>query len=478
MPRNRLELQRLFRNLTSSGSPAGPQAALYALCVSFFMICLDATVVNVAVPDIRASLGASLDEAVWVNSAYALCYAVPLILAGRLGDRYGPKRIFLTGLAGFTAASLACALAPSASVLIAARAIQGLAAALIAPQTMSLIVHLFPAGRRGRALGIWGAVGGAAMAAGPVIGGLLITWTGWRGIFLVNIPVGIAGWIAAARLLPDWRPAKEHRLDLWGIALSALGLTALIFGVQSGEAYDWGTVAGPVTIPTILTFSVLCLGVFVWWQHRNPREPLLPLRLFHNRNFSAAATAGGAMGAAMGGLFLPLMIYMQSDLGYTPLAAGAATVPLFALSSLCARLAGKWSDTTSPRTLAALGFALLIVGIGSLALLLYPGISLWALMPSLLVAGIGIGLVSAPLAGIATRTLEPSLVGAASGVFNTTRQLGGALGSAATGVLLQAHLGHTPTTATQAALAFPTAMLLIGLACCTVVRPAPPTQTG
>ncbi|MFI8365506.1 MFS transporter [Streptomyces sp. NPDC085612] len=184
------------------------------MCVGFFIICLDATVVNVAVPDIRASLGASLNEAVRVNSAYVLCYAVPLILARRLGDRYGPKRIFLTGLAGFVTASLACALAPGAPVLIAARVVQGLAAALIAPQTMALIVHLFPAERRGRALGVWGAVGGAAMAAGPVIGGLLITWTGSRGIFLVNIPVGVIGWIAAARLLPDRRPAREHRLDL------------------------------------------------------------------------------------------------------------------------------------------------------------------------------------------------------------------------------------------------------------------------
>ncbi len=465
-------MQRLLRNLASSGSSASPLSALYALCVSFFMICLDATVVNVAVPDIRASLGASLNEAVWVNSAYALCYAVPLILAGRLGDRYGPKRVFLTGLAGFTVASLACALAPSASVLIAARAVQGLAAALIAPQTMSMIVHMFPAGRRGRALGVWGAVGGAAMAAGPVIGGLLITWTGWRSIFLVNIPVGIFGWVAAMRLVPDWRPARGHCLDLWGIALSSVGLTALVFGVQSGEAYDWSTVAGPVTIPSILTFGALCLAVFVWWQHHNTREPLLPLRLFRNRNFSAASTAGGAMGAAMGGLFLPLMIYLQSGLGYSPLAAGAATVPMFALSSLCARLAGKRSDTASPRALAALGFALLIAGTAALAWLLHPGISLWALMPSLLAAGAGVGLVSAPLAGIATRTLEPSLAGAASGVFNTTRQLGGAFGSAATGVLLQAHLGNTPTAATQAALAFPVAMLLIGLACCTVVGPA------
>lgn len=467
-------MHRSLRTRSSSGAPAGPRAALYALCVGFFMVCLDATIVNVAVPDIRSSLGASLNEAVWVNSAYALCYAVPLILAGRLGDRYGPKRVLLVGLAGFTVASLACALAPGAPALIAARAVQGIAAALIAPQTMSLIVHLFAAERRGSALGVWAAVGGTAMAAGPVVGGLLITWTGWRGIFLVNLPVGVLGWIAAARLLPDWRPSREHRLDPWGIALSGLGLTALVFGVQSGEAYDWGTVVGPVTVPGILVFGALGMAVFMWWQHRNTREPLLPLRLFHHRDFTAAATAGGAMGAAMGGLFLPLMIYLQDDLGCSPLAAGAATVPMFALSSVCARLAGKRSDTTSARVLPATGFALLIVGIGSLAWLLRPGIGVWALMPSLLVSGIGIGLVSAPLAGIATRSLETSLVGSASGVFNTTRQLGGALGSAATGVILQAHLGSTPTAATQAALAFPVVALLVGLVCCAFFRPVPP----
>ncbi|MFB7059271.1 MFS transporter [Streptomyces vinaceus] len=478
LPRTRPTLQRLIRSFPTSGPSSSPRAALYALCVSFFMIGLDSTIVNVAIPDVRESLDASLNDVVWINSAYALCYAVPLILAGRLGDRFGPKRIFLIGLTGFTLASLACALAPSAPVLIGARAVQGLTAALIAPQTMSMIVHMFPAERRGRALGVWGAVGGASMAAGPVLGGLIVVWAGWRGIFLVNLPIGVVGWIAAARLLPDWRPAKDHRLDPWGIVLSGLALTALVFGVQSGETYDWGTVAGPISITSILLFGIVCLAVFLWWQHHNPNEPLLPLRLFHHRNFSAAAAAGGAMGAAMGGFFLPLMIYLQTDLGYSPLAAGAATVPMFALSSVCARLAGKRSDTASPRLLASAGFVLLFVGVSSLAWLLAPGISIVALTPSLLVAGIGIGLVSAPLAGIATRTLEPSLVGAASGVFNTTRQLGGALGSAATGVLLQAGLGGTSTSATQAALAFPAAAVLIGLACCGIVRPVRPTGAG
>ncbi|MDV6278185.1 MFS transporter [Rhodococcus erythropolis] len=218
--------------------------------------------------------------------------------------------------------------------------------------------------------------------------------------------------------------------------------------------------------------AAVCLVGFTVWQHYNPREPLLPLRLFGNRNFSAASAAGLVMGAAMGGLFLPLMIYLQDSLGYSPLAAGAVTMPMFALSSICARQAGRLSDTVSPRMLAAGGFGALALGIGSLVCLLHPGMSLWVMMPSLLISGIGIGAVSAPLAGVATRTLDPSLVGSASGVFNTARQLGGALGSAATGVLLQAHIGADATGATQAALAFPTFILVLGLACYAAIRPA------
>ncbi|MCD2157965.1 MFS transporter [Rhodococcus cerastii] len=456
----------------SPQSAPNPSVALYALCVSFFMIGLDATVVNVAVPAISDSLEAGLNEMVWVNSAYALCYSVPLIVAGRLGDRFGPKRVFLIGLAGFTVASLCCALAPTAEMLIGARAAQGCAAALIAPQTMSLIVHMFVPERRGRALGVWGAVGGASMAAGPLVGALLVTTLGWRGIFLINVPLGVAGFLAAVRWVPEHRSTHRHRFDPFGIALSGVGLFAVVFAVQSGEHYHWGTIAGPVTIPALFVFAVVCLLGFVVWQHHNPREPLLPPRLLRNRNFSAASAAALAMGAAMGGLFLPLMIYLQESLGYSALAAGAVTVPMFALSSICARQAGRLSDTVSPRMLAAGGFFALVWGIGSLVWLLHPGMSLWVMMPSLLISGIGIGAVSAPLAGIATRTVERSLVGSASGVFTTARQLGGALGSAATGVLLQAHLGADATSATRAALVFPILMLVLGLGCCSAMRPA------
>ncbi|MEU6084697.1 MFS transporter [Streptomyces sp. NPDC047108] len=437
--------------------------------MSFFMIGLDATIVNVAIPRIQHALHATVNDMVWVNSAYALCYAVPLIAAGRLGDRVGPKRVLLAGLGGFTLASLTCAVAPGPGVLIAARAVQGLSAALIAPQTMALIVHMFPADRRGRPLGVWGAVGGASMAAGPLAGGLIVATLGWRGIFLVNVPVGAAGWLAAARLVPDRRPLTHHQLDLWDTVLSGAGLFAVVFAVQSGGLYHWGTVAGPLTVGWIIALGLGCLGVFVLRQHRNPGEPLMPLRLFRNRDFSAASAAGGAMGCAMGGLFLPLMIYVQGTLRHPPLEAGTVTVPMFVLSAVAARGAGRWSDRADPRLPAAAGFALLVAGTGSLVMLLRPGTSLWALLPSLLIAGAGIGLVSAPLARIATSTLEPGLVGVASGVFSTARQIGGAFGGAATGAVLQAAVGANTTSATRAALLFPVAMLLIGLACCALV---------
>lgn len=451
-------------------SPRDRQAALYALCVSFFMIGLDATVVNVAIPAIQLSVHASLNDMVWVNSAYALCYAVPLIVAGRLGDRFGSKRMFLAGLAGFTLASLTCAVAPTAAVLIAARAAQGLAAALMAPQTMSLIVHLFPPEHRGAALGTWGAVGGAAMAAGPLAGGLIVTTLGWRAIFIINIPIGIAGYIAAVRLVPDHQPHHRHRFDLPGVALSGVGLFAMVFALQNGAQYHWRTIVGPISIGSVAVVAAGCLVMFVLWQYHNPREPLLPLRLFANRNFSAASVAVLAMGATMGAFLLPLMIYLQSGLGYSALAAGAATAPMFVISAICSRIAGNASNRINPALLTGGGFGVWALGIGVLTGLLRPGVALWLLMAPLLIAGVGLGAVMVSLAGIATHSLPGDLVGAASGVFNTTRQVGYALGLAAAGLLLQVTRSSNPTTAIQAALGFPIAMLLLGIGCCALVR--------
>ncbi|MBY0443504.1 MAG: DHA2 family efflux MFS transporter permease subunit [Mycobacteriaceae bacterium] len=456
--------------LSDAHDERGARIALYALCVSFFMIGLDATVVNVAIPAIQLSVRASLTDMVWVNSVYALCYAVPLIVAGRLGDRCGLKRVFLAGLAGFTLASLVCALAPNAEVLIGARAAQGLAAALMAPQTMSLIVHLFAIEHRSAALGTWGAVGGAAMAAGPLVGGLIVTTLGWRSIFLINLPIGIAGFIAALRWVPDRQPHRQHSFDVLGVLLSGASLFALVFAIQNGAQYRWGTIRGPISIGLVAAFGVVCLVVFVLWQQHNRQEPLLPLRLFTHRNFSAASVAVLAMGAAMGGLLLPLMVYLQTGLGYSALAAGATAAPMFFVSSWCAHLTGRIADRVNPALLTGFGFGIWAVGIAVLVWLLGLDASWWLLLTPLLIAGVGLGAVMVSLAGIATRDLPVELVGAASGVFNTTRQVGYALGIAAAGLLLQAGIGSSATATTQITLASPLVMLIVGMGCCTLVR--------
>lgn len=308
------------------------------------------------------------------------------------------------------------------------------------------------------------------MAAGPVVGGVLVALLGWRSIFFVNVPIGLAALVAALVLVPERTLLRDHRLDLWGMVLSGVGLGALIFALQSGEYYDWGRIAGPVSIPAVFMLGAICLIGFVIRQRCNPSEPLVRPRLFADRDFSAASAAGTAMGAAMGGLFLPLMIYVQSTLGWSPTVSGVITVPMFVLSAVCASYAGRLSDSVGPVRLCSGGFLLLATGLVSLVWFLSPEMNLWSVTMPLLLCGIGIGAVSAPLAVIAARGLESSLVGAASGVFTTGRQLGGAVGGAGTGALLQARIGPTATSATQAALMFSVTMLLIGLGCCAAVR--------
>lgn len=443
---------------TQSGSPLHNTAgALGALCVSYFMTAVDNSVVNVAVPAIQQSFDAPLTDVAWVYSAYLLSYAVLLIVGGRLGDRFGPKRVLLTGLMVFTAASLGCALAPSAAILIAARAIQGVGAALITPQTISLIVHMFPPSRRGSALGVWAAAGGVAMAAGPLLGGVLLGAFGWRAIFLINVPIAIAGWIAAARMIPDYRPQRIPRFDLLGVVLSGVGLFALTFAIQDCSV-------------AFAVVGVCCMTLFVLWQRANPSEPLLPLRLFTDRNFSAATLAVFGVGVAMAGLFLPLMVYLQSGLGYSALQAGAVTVPMCVMAAWSGRRAGQASDKFHPASVAGAGFALLAVGFAALLFVLHPGTSVWLLSAPLVVAGVGVGTMSAPLPSIGTRTVPTDLIGAASGVFNTARQLGAAVGAAAAAAVLHAGIDSSPTTAMQVALVFPLVMLIVGTGCCALMR--------
>jgi len=420
----------------------GPWTAMWALCACFFMIMLDSTIVTVAIPAMLTGLDANLNEVVWVNSVYLLANTVPLLLTGRLGDRFGPKRVLVVGLVIFTGASLWSGLADSAGMLIAARAVQGLGAAAMTPQTLSFITRLFPPEKRGLPISVWGAVAGVATITGPVVGGLLVEHVGWQWIFLINLPIGVVSLVIAVVALPDWQPRRASRFDVLGAVLGSLGLLALVFGVQNGQHYHWGTVFGPVTVPHLIGLGVVLLGLFAWRQvwlrrARSEVDALVPTALFADGTFGAANLTHAALGFATTGMFLPLVLYLQTVLGQSPLASSLLALPMAVAAGITAMAAGAAWGRLGARTLIITGLLLLAGGTGFLAWLAEPDTEPAALIPGLVVAGVGIGCVFAPLTAAATARLPGELVGAASGVFNTSRQVGGVLGSAAVGMLLQ-----------------------------------------
>lgn len=423
-------------------SVRSPWTAMWGLCACFFMVMLDSTIVTVAIPAMLEGLDANLNEVVWVNSVYLLANTVPLLLTGRLGDRYGPKRVLVAGLVVFTAASLWSGLATSAGELIAARAVQGLGAAAMTPQTLSFITRLFPPERRGLPISVWGAVAGVATITGPVLGGLLVEHVGWQWIFLINLPIGVAGLVVALVALPDWQPRRRSRFDVLGAALCSAGLLLVVFGVQNGQHYHWGSVAGPVGVGHLIGLGVVLLGLFGWRQlwfrrARTDTDPLVPPGLFYDGTFAAANLTHAALGFATTGMFLPLVLYLQTVLGLSPLASSVLALPMAVAAGITAMVAGAVWTRVGARTLIMTGLLTLAAGTGTLAWQAEPDTEPWSLVPGLVVAGVGIGCVFAPLTAAATARLPAELIGAASGVFNTSRQVGGVLGSAAVGMLLQ-----------------------------------------
>ncbi|WP_083933654.1 DHA2 family efflux MFS transporter permease subunit [Sciscionella marina] len=437
-------------------SERSPWPALAALCLGFFMIMIDTSIVMVAIPDLMREINASLNEVTWVTSAYVLGWAVPLLASGRLGDRYGRRRIFLAGIVVFTLASAWCGLSGNPEMLIAARAAQGIGAALITPQTLSFITHLFPAGKRGAAMGVWGAVAGLGNIAGPLLGGLLVGSLGWEWIFFVNLPIGIVCVLMTLALVPPWRPGTKHSFDLTGIALSGVGLFFLIFGIQNGQQYEWGTVFAGITITEIIAAGVVLLIAFAIWQHFNKREPLVPLGLFRSRNFAIGNLAQIMLGICLAGAMLPLVIYLQAVLGLTPLQAGLMLAPSALMSGIIAPFIGKRTDGPAAKYIGAFGFAAMAAGYAIVALIAAPQSSPWALIPGIVVLGVGLGCVFTPLTNLSISTVPPHQIGSGSGVFNAFRQVGTVLGTASVGVLLQARLvASMHSTATQAAGALP-----------------------
>ncbi|MEV4575867.1 MFS transporter [Nonomuraea jabiensis] len=418
-----------------------PWLILFTLCLGFFMILLDTTIVNIAIPQMSDHLKASLSDILWIINAYVLIYAVLLITAGRLGDLYGPKRLFMIGLVIFTAASAACGFAQNPAQLIVFRVIQGLGGALLTPQTLSVLTVIFPSDKRGAAFGVWGAVAGVATLAGPLLGGWLVTDFGWQWIFFVNLPVGVIALVLAAIVMPNLRLNRRPRLDWTGTVLVTAALFLITFGLIEGQSHDWGRVWGPITIVEILAAGVVVLGLFFahqWSQQR--REPLVPFQIFRDRNFSVMNVVAASIAFGMLGLFLPLTIFLQSVLELSALQAALTMAPMALISMLVAPVAGRAADRVGGKWILFAGMSLFSIGMGVLIASSHVDTSRLDLLPGLIVAGFGLGMTFAPMQTVAMRNVEPRMAGAASGMINTTRQLGGVIGSAAVGAVLQAQI--------------------------------------
>lgn len=418
---------------------ARPWPALWALVMGFFMILVDTTIVTIANPVILRDLDTDLTAVVWVTSAYLLAYAVPLLVTGRLGDRFGPKRVYLVGLVVFTVASLWCGFSGDIGMLIAARVVQGLGAALMTPQTMAVITRVFPPQQRGAAMGLWGAVAGVAMLVGPVLGGVLVDALGWQWVFLVNVPFGIVAFLLAWRFVPRLE-THVRRFDWLGVVLSAVGMFLVVFGIQEGETFGWGTVIGPVTVWGLIVAGIVTLAAFIAWQAVNRVEPLLPLALFRDRNFALSNVAITFVGLGVVAMPLPLAFYFQVARGLTPTEGALMLVPMAVVSGVLAPFVGRLGDRVDPKWIAFAGLSTAALALGWYSVLMTPDVAVGLLLLPSALLGLGMSGVFAPLASTATRNLAPSSAGAGSGVYTMTRQIGSVLGSAAIAALMNARL--------------------------------------
>jgi EmrB/QacA subfamily drug resistance transporter len=416
-----------------------PWPALWALVLGFFMILVDSTIVSVATPAILTDLKSDVGSVVWVTSAYLLAYAVPLLITGRLGDRIGPKKLYLTGLAVFTLASVWCGLTGTIEMLIVARVFQGLGASMMTPQTMAVITRIFPPNERGRAMSLWGATAGVATLVGPILGGVLVDGLGWQWIFFVNAPIGVIAFVLAVRLVPDL-PTHEHKFDLIGVALSTIGLFCLVFGIQEGQRYNWGQIRGPISVWSLIITGLLVIAIFLVWQSRNRGEPLLPLSLFKDRNFSLANTAITTVGFGITAMAFPLMLYAQTVRGLSPIRSALLLVPMAVIAGALSPFVGRLTDRANPRFIAGFGLLCCSASLFWLSQVMEPTVPIWQLLLPIALLGVANGFMWAPIGSTATRNLPMHQAGAGAGVYNTTRQVGAVLGSAGIAALMESRL--------------------------------------
>ena len=408
--------------------------ALGALSVGLFLTLLDQSLVAVALPRIREDLGASLNQTVWVSAVYLLTFAVPLLITGRLGDRFGQRTIYLVGMAVFTGAALACVFAPSIEWLIVARAVQGLGGSLLNPQPLSIIHRIFAHNRRGAATGVWSAVASSAGLFGPVLGGVLVGWISWRAVFVVYVPFGLISLVLVARFVPKL-PTGTSAIDWLSGAVSLIAVLGVVLALQQGPELGWGP-----WVWISLGVGVVALALFVWMQTWS-RAPLMPLRLFLTRNFSLGVMSIFSLGFTVYSVNLPIMLYLQSGQGMSSQLAGLMLVPMGIVSVLISPLIGRLVDRLAPGLISRIGFGLLIAAMLLMAVTMIADNSAWWLLLPIVLFGVANAMSFAPNSTIALRDVPQDLVGSASGLYNTSRQVGAVLGAAALGAVMQMAAG-------------------------------------
>jgi EmrB/QacA subfamily drug resistance transporter len=408
---------------------------LAAVAFGLFMIMLDNTIVNVALPSIERDLHMSISSLEWVVTAYALTFAALLITGGKLGDYYGRRKMFTFGLAIFTLASLACGFAPNAGFLIGMRAVQGVGSALMNPATLSIITATFEPRERGRAIGIWAGVSAMALAIGPLLGGLIVDNLNWNWIFFVNVPVGVVGIVVSQLVIRESRDTShEQSIDIPGLVTSGLGLLALCYALIEGNKHGWTS----AEIIGLFVASVVLIATFVVLEMRQ-RLPMLDLSLFRIASFSGANTVALLVSLGMFGVFFYVSLYVQNILGYSPTKAGATFLPMTVLIILIAPLAGNFSDKIGSRWLMGAGMTLL-----GTSLLLYLRVGVHStyvsLLPQLILGGVGMAMTMSPMTSAAMASVPVDKAGVGSGVLNSFRQVGGSLGIALMGAILASYL--------------------------------------
>jgi EmrB/QacA subfamily drug resistance transporter len=421
---------------------------LVAVSFGLFMIMLDNTIVNVALPSIAQDLNIGIDKLEWVVAGYALTFAVVMLTGGKLADMYGRRLIFILGLAIFTASSLACGLAPDAHILVAARVVQGIGAALMNPATLSIITATFPPRQRGTAIGIWAGVSALALAIGPLIGGVITQQASWSWIFFINVPIGILAIVVARVVIEESRDtSREQRLDLPGLVTSGIGLFALTYGLIEANSYGWTS----ARILGLFALAAIMLTAFVLLEQRQ-RLPMLDLSLFRNPTFAGANATMLLVALAMFGVFFFLSLYMQQILGFSPTKAGAAFLPMTLLIVLIAPIAGRLSDRVGSRFLMSGGMVLVAI-----QLLIFSRLdatsTYWNLLPGLILGGFGMALAMTPTTAAAMGAVAVDKAGVGSAVLNSMRQVGGSLGIAVMGAIVAASI-HVPKTDRLAAQQF------------------------